>query len=144
MLLPDVNVYISAFRRESPRHEAHQVWLEDTLNDVEPVGVSGLVLSAFLRIVTNPRIYRVPSTPEAAVGFCDAVRAAPASVPVEPGSRHWSTFSSLVTTQRLRANDVPDAYLAALALEHDATLVTTDRGFARYGGLRLRPPLDDR
>jgi predicted nucleic acid-binding protein len=69
------------------------------------------------------------------------MRAAPASIPVAPGQRHRAIFADLVRTIHATANIVPDAYLAALAIEHGATLVTRDRGFARFPGLRLLDPL---
>ncbi len=141
MLLADVNVFIHARRRESERHEEHKEWLEGVLDGPEPFGVSELVLSAFVRIVTNHRVYREPTRPAAALEFCDTVLSARATVVVRPGPRHWAIFSDLVRTVDARANAVPDAYLAALAIEHGATWVTHDRGFARFDGLRVRRPL---
>jgi hypothetical protein len=142
MLLADVNIYLYAFRRESVRHQDYRTWLEDALSVSEPFGVSELVLASFLRIVTNHRIYLEPSTPEEAIAFCEAVLSAPAAVPVRPGPRHWAIFTNLCNTVRARANQIPDAFLAALALEHGAAWVTTDRGFARFPHLRIIHPLD--
>lgn len=141
VLLADVNAFIYAHRLESPRAEEHRAWLTSALEGPEPFGVSELVLSSFLRIVTNHRIYREPTPPPVALEFCQAVLRAPASVAVRPGSRHWDIFAGLVDTVGARANTVPDAYLAALAIEHGATWVTTDRGFARFPALRWRSPL---
>ncbi|CAN5199330.1 type II toxin-antitoxin system VapC family toxin [soil metagenome] len=141
MLLVDVNVLLYARRRESSQHDEYRGWLEDRLGGPEPVGISELVLSAFIRIVTNHRIYREPTTPEAAIEFCEAVLGAPAAVAVRPGSRHWPIFVELCRATRSRANEVPDAYLAALAIETGATWMTVDRGFARYPGVRWRHPL---
>jgi toxin-antitoxin system PIN domain toxin len=142
VLLADVNVYLYARRRESARHEEYRAWLEERLTGPEPFGVSELVLSAFLRIVTNHRIYKDPTPPEAAIDFCETVLAAPAAVPVRPGARHWPIFVNLCRCVRARANLVPDAYLAALAIEHGATWVTVDHGFARFPGIRMLRPLD--
>ena len=132
MLLADVNAFIYAHRPESPRADEHRAWLEEALTGPEPFGVSELVLSAFLRIVTNHRVYREPSPPPVALSFCAAVLEAPAALPVRPGERHWPIFSGLCRDLGARGNVVPDAYLAALAIEHGATWVTTDRGFARF------------
>jgi toxin-antitoxin system PIN domain toxin len=77
------------------------------------------------------------------LAFCAAVLDAPSAVPVRPGVRHWPIFAGLCHDVGARGNLVPDAYLAALALEHGATWVTTDRGFARFPGLRWRTPLTD-
>ena len=103
--------------------------------------MSELVLSAVIRIVTNHRVFREPTSPSDAVAFCQAVRAAPSATPLRPGARHWDIFSRLCTDVGARGDLVPDAYHAALAIEHGATLVTTDRGFARFPGLRWRLPL---
>jgi toxin-antitoxin system PIN domain toxin len=142
MLVADVNAYIYAHRRESPRADEHRAWLEDALDGSEPVGVSELVLSAFLRIVTNHRVYREPTPPAIALAFCEAVFTAPAAIPVRPGARHWGIFTDLCRATGARGNVIPDAYLAAIAVEHGATWVTTDRGFARFPGLRWRTPLE--
>lgn len=141
MLLADVNVFVYARRRESPRHDEHREWLEDALSADEPFGVSELVLASFLRIVTNHRIFERPTPPSAALDFCAAVLDAPATIPVRPGARHWAIFDRLVRSVDARANTVPDAFLAALAIEQGATWVTTDAGFARFPGLRWQRPL---
>lgn len=141
MLLADVNVFIYAHRPESPRTGDHRDWLRDALAGPEPFGVSEQVLSSFLRIVTHHRVYREPTPPDRALAFCEEVRAAPAAVPVRPGSRHWSIFSGLVSSTQARGNTVPDAYLAALAIESGATWITHDAGFARFPGLRWHRPL---
>ncbi|MDQ3716380.1 MAG: type II toxin-antitoxin system VapC family toxin [Actinomycetota bacterium] len=141
MLLPDVNVCICAMRRDAEHHVPLSQWLSARLTGEEPVGISELVLSSLVRITTNHRIFGQPSTPEQAMDFCAALRAAPTAVAVRAGPRHWSIFERLMTQTRARANDVPDAYLAALALEQGATWVTRDRGFARFPGLRVQDPL---
>lgn len=143
MLLADANAFIYAHRPESPRHDEHRAWLEDALQAHEPFGVSELALSAFVRIVTHHRIYREPTPTETALAFCSAVLDSPSAVRVRPGARHWSIFEDLCRGSAARGNLVPDAYLAALAIEHGATWVSTDRGFARFPGLRWRTPLGD-
>jgi uncharacterized protein len=141
MLMLDVNVCVYAFRGESRRHAEFKGWLEQALSGSEPVGLPEQVLASTIRLVTNHRIYVDPSTPAEALSFCDALLDAPAAMRVRPGERHWRIFHGIVDQHRLRGNDVPDAYLAAMALEQGATWVTTDRGFARYQGLRLLDPL---
>jgi uncharacterized protein len=141
VLLSDVNVLLYAFRRESPQHEQHKSWLEQALVGDEAFGVNDLVLSAVVRISTHPRVYQEPSSPHTALSFCEAVRSAPRSVQLQPGPQHWAVFARLVADHRCRGNAVPDAYLAALALEHGATWVTRDRDFARFRGLRVLDPL---
>ena len=107
----------------------------------EPVGVSELVLSGFVRVVTHPRVFDPPDTIEAALAFADAVRSQPGAVPVAPGDRHWTIFANLCRASAARGNLVPDAYLAALAIENGAEFITTDRDFSRFPGLRWRHPL---
>ena len=141
MLLADVNIFIYAHRPESPRAAEHRDWLEAALTGAESFGVSDTVLASFVRIVTHHRVFREPTPPDVALGFCRDVLAAPSAVPVLSGPRHWALFESLCQAVGARGNVVPDAYLAALAIEHDATWVTTDRGFARFPGLRWRAAL---
>ena len=141
MLLADVNVFIYAHRPESPRHEEHRDWLESALQGPEPFGVSEQVLASFLRVVTHHRVYREPTPSPVALAFCDAALGAPRAVRVRPGPRHWGLFARLCQRVGAKGNLVPDAYLAALAIEHGATWVTSDRGFARFEGLRWRTPL---
>lgn len=141
MLLGDVNVFIYAHRPESPRAEEHRAWLEAALAADEPFGVSELVLSAFVRIVTHHRIYTEPTPTDVALEFCRAVREAPSTAVVRPGPRHWQIFERLCDEAGARGNLVPDAYLAALAIEHGATWVSSDRGFARFPGLKWQLPL---
>lgn len=141
MLIADVNVFVYAHRRESPRFDDHRSWLRNALVDVEPFGVSEAVLASFIRIVTNHRIYREPTSPQTALDFCAVMLAAPSAVPIRPGPRHWAIFADLCLAGSARANLVPDAYLAAMAIENGATWVTNDRGFARFPGLRWQVPL---
>lgn len=141
MLLADVNVYLYAHRPESPDHDGFHAWLESALGGSEPFGVSEAVLASFVRIATHRRVFLEPTPIDTALAFCDAVLAAPAAVRVQPGPDHWRLFSSCVTSTGARGNAVPDAYLAALAMEQGATWVTTDRGFAHFPGLRWQHPL---
>jgi toxin-antitoxin system PIN domain toxin len=141
MLLADVNVFLYAHRPESPHHEAHRQWLVDALTGGEPFGVSEAVLASFVRLVTNHRVYKDPTPPAEALGFCGDVLASQVAVRVRPGERHWELFAGLCRTVGARGNVVPDAFLAALAIEQGATWVTHDRGFARFPGLRWTTPL---
>lgn len=141
MLLPDVNILVYSFRKESNRHEDYLAWLTKSLIGSEPVGISELVLSGFVRIVTNRRIFKEPSTTHEAMNFCDAVLGGPTAIPVRPSPRHWEIFAGLCRKASVRANLVPDAYHAALAMDHDATWITTDRDFARFPDLRWATPL---
>lgn len=142
MLLLDVNVCVHGVRPDTAQNGAQiRAWLEDALNGQERVGVSDVVLASLIRLVTNPRMVSDPLTPADALVAANALRGAPASIWVSPTSRHWDIFAKLVSVHRLRVNDIPDAWLAALALDHGATLVTLDSGFARFDGLRTLNPV---
>lgn len=136
----DVNVLVDAHRAETTAHEEVRAWLDDARVGSELVGLSSVVASGFLRVVTHPRVFREPTPSSVALEFVEALRVSPAVVGVEPGERHWGIFVDLCGSLALRGNDIPDAYLAALALEVGATWVTSDRGFARIPGLRVEPP----
>ncbi|MHC0433968.1 TA system VapC family ribonuclease toxin [Streptomyces sp. O3] len=143
MILCDVNVLVYAFREDSKDHERYHAWLLRQLRGDEPVAYNGVVDSGFLRIVTHPRIYQPPSEPDTAFAFLQDIRDAPVAASLTEGPRHWSIFERLCRGAGARGNLVPDAYIAALAIESGATLYSADRGFARFPGLRWRHPLDD-
>lgn len=139
----DVNVLVYAHRPEASRHEEFRTWLDTARRGDEPLGIADWVLSGFLRVVTNPKIFREPTPLTTALAFTDSVRGAPATISLAPGERHWSIFTRLCEAVEAKGNLVPDAYLAALAIESGGTWITADRGFARFPGLRWEHPLDD-
>ena len=143
MILLDVNVLVHAFHAGSPEHREYRAWLEAVADGEEPFGLSELVLSGFVRIVTHPRVFDPPAPVADALAFADVLRSRPNAVPLAPGTRHWGIFSQLCRAAGARGNLVPDAYLAALAIETGAELVTSDRDFARFPGLRWRHPMED-
>src|SRR5262245_18582935 len=140
MLLVDVNVLIYSFREDAPDHSAYRQWLEQLIASETTIGLVDVVLSGFMRIVTHPRIFDPPTPIERALQFVEALRAQPASVMIAPGPRHWSIFADLCRRTPARGNLVPDAYLAALAIESGSELVSTDRDYTRFTGLRWHPP----
>jgi toxin-antitoxin system PIN domain toxin len=142
VILPDANVLIYAFRRDADRHEAFRDWLENALVEETAFGVSELVLSAVVRVTTHPRIFRPPNSVDQALTFAEFLLEQPNTVPITPGTRHWSIFADLCRRTEARGNLVSDAYYAALAIESGAEWITADRDFARFPGLRWRHPLD--
>jgi uncharacterized protein len=142
MVLPDVNILVYAHRRDAPNHARFRQWLEGAINSDEAYGLSDLVLSGFLRVVTHPKVFNPPSPLDEALAFAAALRARPNCVRVAPGRRHWDIFVSLCRRGGAHGNLVPDAYLAALAIESGNEWITSDRGFGRYPDLRWRYPLD--
>jgi uncharacterized protein len=141
VLLMDVNVLVYAHREDTADHERYRDWLSHLVNGDAAYGLSDLVLSGFLRVVTHPRVFRVPTPLSVALAFVSEIRDRPNCVPVIPGARHWDIFTRLCTSAGARGNLVPDAYLAALAIECGAEWVTTDRDYARFQGLRWHHPL---
>lgn len=142
MVLIDVNVMVYAHRPESPRHREFRRWFEGQMESDEPFGVSDLVMSGFLRIVTHPRIFDVPSSLEEALHVVAKVRAQRNCVWIRPGARHWEIFVQLCRSAGVKGNLVTDAFLAALAIESGSEWITADRDYSRFPGLRWRHPLD--
>ena len=144
MQLLDVNVLVYAFRKDYADHVEYKRWLEELINAPYAFGISDLVLSGFVRIVTHPKVFSTPDSIGDALGFAQGVRAAPRCIAVSPGKRHWGIFSELCTQAGAKGNLVADAYHAALAIEHGCEWVTADRDYARFPGLVWRHPLRGR
>jgi toxin-antitoxin system PIN domain toxin len=137
-----VNVLVYAHREDARDHARHRAWLEELVNSPQAFGVSDLVLSGFLRVVTHPRVFPTPTPMERALEFVEVLRSASNCVRVVPGERHWEIFADLCREAGARGNLVPDAWFAALAIESGSEWITTDRDYARFPGLRWRHPLD--
>jgi toxin-antitoxin system PIN domain toxin len=105
-------------------------------------GMSDLVLSGFLRVVTNPRVFDTPMPMERALAAAEALRSRPNCVSISPSERHWEIFGRLCREAGVKGNLVPDAYLAALAIESGSEWITADRDYSRFSGLRWRHPFD--
>jgi hypothetical protein len=103
--------------------------------------MSDLVLRGFMRIVTHPAAVFPPEPIERALEFAETLRSQPNCVAVAPGPRHWEIFTRLCREVSAKGNLVPDAYLAALAIESGSEWITTDRDYARFPSLRWRHPL---
>jgi toxin-antitoxin system PIN domain toxin len=142
MFLPDVNVLIYAHRTDScADHAAYAEWLTGLAIGHEPFALSSLALAGIVRIVTNPRIFRSPSTHDEIFGFIGELVAQPNARVVHPGPNHLEIFEDLCRRSGAKAKLVADAQHAAIAVEHGCTLVTTDSDFDRFPGLRWQHPL---
>ncbi len=141
MILVDVNVLIYAHREEAERHGDYRAWLEAVLSGSSSFGMSDLVLSSCLRVLTHPRIFDPPTPGSRALAFVSQLRVHAHAVPIAPGPRHWSIFRELCERTGARGNLVPDAFLAALAIESGSEWITSDRDYAQFPGLRWRHPL---
>ncbi|HZI97364.1 MAG TPA: TA system VapC family ribonuclease toxin [Actinomycetales bacterium] len=141
MILTDVNVLVYAFRREADEHEVYAGWLARVVDGEDELALHDVVLSGFVRIVTNPRFVADPAPAAAALAFVARMRAAARARWIMPGQQTWEALGRLVDGDRgIRGNLVPDAHLAATAIAHGCRLATADRGFARYPGLRWFDP----
>lgn len=140
MLCLDVNVLIYAHRTAAEGHAEIKARLERRLDGSEPVAVPDVVLSGFVRVVTNPRISSTPSSAVDAWDFVDTLLASRAGFVLTAGAAHFSNFRRLSAEIGATGNDVPDAFIAAYAVEQNATLVTNDRGFRRFDGLNVLAP----
>ena len=142
MILLDVNVLMYAYWPGAELHGPVRKWLNEAINASRPVLLPDIVLSGFLRIITGGRLVAVPEPPESAFGFCDQLLGAPACRLARAGPAHWAHFMTLCRQVNATGNLVPDAYLAALAIENGAEFITCDRDFRRFPALTWRHPLD--
>jgi hypothetical protein len=121
---------------------AYRKWWEGVVNGPASFAITDAVLAGFVRVVTHPKVFASPMTVDEAVDAAEAVRSRPNCSVVQPGERHWSLFADLCRRTAARGNHVPEAFLAALAIESGSEFCTPDRSFARYPGLRWSHPLD--
>jgi len=134
LFLPDANVLINALREDSIEHDACRRWLENTATAGDAIALCEMVEAALLRIPTLPKLQLVPMAQT--LGFCkDDLWSYPDTRRLCAGNRHAQIISNFIITLGLCGNDINDAWLAALAIEHRATLVSTDLGFSRFQGL---------
>jgi len=132
---------VYAFHEGSPDHRRYRDWLTAASTSYEPIGLAEIVMSGFVRVATHPRVFTPPAPVERALEFADALFAQPSAVLVAPGQRHWEIYERLCISAGAKGNLVSDAFIAALAIESGCELITTDRDFSRFPGLRWRHPL---
>ncbi len=141
MIVPDVNLLVYAVNQDAPHHERAGAWLEQMLSGSERVGLPWLVLIAFLRLTTHPHIFETPLTTPMALDYVTGWLAQPCVQPLEPGDRHWLILSQLLHQSGSAGNLTNDAHLAAIAIEHDASLHSADNDFRRFPELKFHNPL---
>jgi toxin-antitoxin system PIN domain toxin len=139
--LLDVNLFIHAYDSGSPRHPPARTWLEQTLSESETVGLPWAVLLTFLRISTHAAVFERPFDIDTAIGLIERWIAQPCTTVIGPTSRHSAILRDLLVPLGTGGNLVNDAHLAALAIEHGATLYSSDNDFSRFPGLRWVDPL---
>lgn len=141
MILVDANILLYAQDQLSPNHTAARKWWDIQLSGASPVCLCWTVLSAFIRISTNPRVFENPLSLNQTLSCVQSWLDQPCLRIVYPTSRHWTVFRNLLLEGQAVANLVTDAHLAALAIEHGCELLSTDADFSRFPSVKWRNPL---
>lgn len=141
MDLMDVNVLVYAHRADTDEHASYARYLTERVESGVPFAVSEMVLSGFVRVVTSKRVFRAPSPTGTALEYCRRLLDRPSFRVIRPGPLHWTLFERLCKATNAAGKLVPDAYHAALAIEHGCTWISTDGDFARFRDLKWRHPL---
>ena len=141
MIVPDVNLLLYAYRRELPDHEAARQWWTGLLNGDEEVGIPWSVVVSFLRLMTNRRVMAPPTALSDVIDSVQSWFEHSHVVILAPRPDHLGYLIDLLEAVQRGGNTVPDAHIAAIALENDAEVHTNDFGFRRFPGLRWHNPL---
>ena len=141
MILVDANVLLYAANRAAPEHKPARTWLDARLGGTARVGLPWPSLLAFVRIATNPAVLRRPVTPKQAWQQVEEWLTSDAAWVPTPGPRHAEILGPRLAEPFVTSRVVPDAHLAALAIEHGLTLCSTDGDFGRFRGLVWQNPL---
>jgi hypothetical protein len=142
VILIDANLLIYAYNPAASEHTRAKTWLSGVLSQPEPVRLALITVLAFMRILSNPRLFRRPLSIMEATAIVNSWIERPAVDILQPTPRHWMILRDLLEKGQSQGPLVSDAHLAALAIEHGATLCTTDRDFSRFPGLRFVNPLE--
>jgi toxin-antitoxin system PIN domain toxin len=143
VILLDANLLVYAHATAFVQHERARAWLDDRLSGSLPIGFPWSSLIAFLRLVTNPRIFERPEPMAGAWHQVEAWLGSPMAWIPHPTERHREVLGRLLVSHDARGNLVPDAHLASLAIEHGLVLCSSDSDFARFPGLRWDNPLSE-
>ena len=141
MILVDANLLLYAEDSLHFSHEEARVWWEGQLSGTKKICLCWTVISAFIRIGTNPRVFKYPLSLEQALARVQGWMDQPCTRIIRPTERHWTVFKKILTDGQATANLTTDAHLAALAIEHGCELVSTDSDFARFPRLKWKNPL---
>jgi toxin-antitoxin system PIN domain toxin len=141
MITPDANVILYAYNEDAPKHAEAKEWFEEQLSLPADFGLSWQVITAFLRISTNPKAFPQPFDLPEAIEIVDEWLQHPRIVILNPTENHWDIFQGLIKEGQTKAALMMDAHLAALAIEHGATLATIDTDFSKFSNLKTVNPL---
>lgn len=140
MKIVDVNVLLYAVDASAKDHATARPWLDSAMSATETVGLPTSVSVGFIRIATHPRIFRSPLAPRVAIDTVRTWTARPNVTVPHPTGRHLDLLTELLGAIGVGGNLVPDAHLAALAIEHGAEMVSYDNDFSRFPGLVWQSP----
>ena len=140
MIIVDANILLYAYDRSSPRHARARTWLEAAMDGSDELRFGLVTLLAFLRISTNPAVFHRPLRPSQAIAIVTSLLSGRSVGIATLSDRHWRILDELANKGQARGPMLMGAHIAALAMEHGASLATTDRDFARFPGLRLIDP----
>jgi uncharacterized protein len=141
VIVLDANLLLYAYDSDSDKHAKARAWVEEAFSGASPVGLPWQTLSAFMRIVTNPRLTGKRFTPAEVVEIVDQWVNQPNVRLLGPGDNHWSFLRQMIADGQVRGPLITDAQLAALTIEYGGVLHTTDRDFSRFPGLRWKNPI---
>ncbi len=141
MRIVDLNILLYAMNADAAQHDRAREWWERTVNDEESVGLAWVVLLGFLRLSTSPRVFPRPLAPDVAAATLDRWLSRDNIRVVHENDEHWDALKPLLSLSGTAGNLTTDAHLAALAISHDAVLVSSDTDFGRFKGLRWENPL---
>ena len=141
MILLDANLLIYAVNRDLPQHKVAKTWIEKIFSGSDNVGLPWVSVLAFLRLCTNPRVFKAPLKIEEAIAYVEEWVDLPSVELVTPGQRHWEIFKNLLAQCGTAGNLVTDAHIAALALEGGYVVYSADNDFRRFPGIRHVNPL---
>lgn len=141
MIVPDLNLLVYAYNADARHHAASKHWWEDSMNGSVPVGIPILVVSGFIRLMTQPRLLERPMTTDAALDAVESWFSFPHVNQINPGSRHFEILRGLLSDSGVGANLVTDAHIAAIAVEHHAEVFSNDSDFGRFSGLKWTNPI---
>lgn len=143
MILVDANLLLYAVNADLPLHPRARAWWESVLSGTQAVGIPWVVILAFVRLSTHPRIFTRPLSIEHAMGYIDEWLAQPVASVVAPGPQHWPILRNLLRLSGAAGNLTTDAHIAALALEKGYGVFSADSDFKRFPGLNHVNPLQE-
>ena len=140
MIVIDANILLYAYQPRATQHDVCRKWLEQVFNDPAQIGLPWQTIQAFIRISTHPRVFAAPLSINEATDIVAEWLRLPQVVQIGPSDRYWAIFSDLLRDAQVRGPMVTDTALAAIAIEHGATLFSTDQDFSRFKGLKWQDP----